>query len=254
MNENKKIIGILSCKGGVGKSTLAVNIAVFLAYYYKKKIGLLDADIHGPNHTNILNSKYTIENNMNDSFFTPLNIYNLKSMSLGYFLNKNSSVLLRGPMVSNTIKHLFEKTKWGDTECFIIDFPPGTGDIYLSLLRDIIFDGILLITTPNSLAIDDLRRSISMLQKFNINVYGLIENMQYYTCPNCNKIDYVYGENKNVLNLIDEFKIKKHYKLPIDTKISANSSKKPFVLSNIKSQSYNEIEKISNDLLRDICI
>ncbi len=240
----------MSCKGGVGKSTIATNMAVNLSERYKKKIGLFDADIYGPNHKNIFNTDYKIKD-INVPYIEPLKIYGLQSMSISYFLNDYSSVLLRGPMASNTIKHLFEKTAWENIEYFIIDFPPGTGDIYLSLLRDINFNGIYIITTPSSLSVDDIKRSISMLQKFNIDIYGLIENMKYYVCKNCKKKNYIFGNNNEITTIIEKFKIKKHYVLEIDTEI--NESENKIFMSSIKdTTNYSIIDKISVDLLNTI--
>ena len=182
----KKIIGIISCKGGVGKSTLAINISLALKTYYNKKVGLLDADIYGPNHPSMLGI-HESQNNINDQILYPKEKFGIFSMSMGYFLNENSAVLLRGPMISNTIKYLFNKTNWGDLDYLIIDFPPGTGDIYLSLLRDLTFDGIILITTPQTSSLEDLKRSINMLKKFDIKIYSLIENMKYYKCKHCDQ-------------------------------------------------------------------
>lgn len=241
----KNIIGIASCKGGVGKSTLAVNIAITLSKFFKKNVGLLDADIYGPSHPNLLgiDKKKIIQNN---DLITPEKKYEILSMSIGYFLKEDSSILLRGPMISNTINYIIKKTNWGELDYLIIDFPPGTGDVYLTLLRDFKFNGIFLITIPHIISTIDVKKSIIMLKKLNINILGLIENMKYYTCKNCNEKNELYGEDNSVGELIKEFNIKKKYSLNFDLKISESCIKGVPI-------AYNLIDTPTINLLKDIC-
>lgn len=229
----KSIIGIVSCKGGVGKSTFAVNIAVALANFYNMKIGLLDADIYGPNHSRLLGVSESdfLKMNISDKSFLPVLKHGVYSMSFGYFLNVESAVLLRGPIISNTIKYLFNSTKWGNLDILVVDFPPGTGDIYLSLLRDISFSGVVLVTIPQMVSVDDVRKSILMLKKFNIHIYCLIENMKYLLCENCNHLNYFHGVNSFGLNLAKEFNIFNFYELRLDKFIGERSNNGvPFIL------------------------
>jgi ATP-binding protein involved in chromosome partitioning len=247
MNINN-IIGIMSCKGGVGKSTLSFALAFVLANFYKKKVGLLDADINGPNHSRLLDIKEDIKIVLNNDKFIPINKYGIKSMSMGYFLSSNNkSVLLRGPMISNTIKYLLTKTQWDDIEILIIDFPPGTGDIYLSILKEINISKILLITTPQILSIDDVERSILMLNKFSMSIFGIIENMKYLECNNCKCTNYLFGKNNNVLNLKNKYNIKNKYEIPFYTYIPDMND----YLSNLSLDNnlVYILKKISNDLL-----
>ena len=243
-----KIIGVIACKGGVGKSTLALNLALSLNYFKNKKIGLFDADIHGPNHPNMLGIK---EKNLdiNDKILKPKKIFNIVSMSMGYFLNDNASVMLRGPMISNTITYLFKKTDWGNLDYLIIDFPPGTGDVYLSLLRDISFSNIILITTPQTSSIIDIRRSIVMLQKFNIKNFFLIENMIYYECKNCLTKNYLNITNTDFDKLVNDFNIKNIYKLPFDADINNSvNSGKPFIIYNKENILINLFKSITENI------
>ncbi len=225
-----KIIGIVSCKGGVGKTTASINLSAALNFYYKKNTGLLDADIYGPNHPSMLGlSNYNL--NINNKKIEPKKTFGFYSMSFGYFLNKNSSVLLRGPMISNTINYLFNKTAWGNLDHLIIDFPPGTGDIYLSLLRDIKINGVFLITTSQLPSLEDIRRSINMIKKFNIKIYGILENMTHYSCNNCKAINYINKNNNNLKEIITDFNIKNIYKLPFDnTIVESINLQKPCVI------------------------
>lgn len=248
----KKIVGIMSCKGGVGKSTLAVNLAVTLAFFYGKKVGLLDADIHGPNHPKMLGFLQDSKDEMKfgEEKLVPKKCHGILSMSMGYFLNSNSSVLLRGPMASNTVNYFLKKTDWGCLDILIVDFPPGTGDIYLSMLRDITFDCVYLITTPQLVSIEDLRRSISMLKKFDVYILGILENMKYYKCNNCKVINHIYGKNNEVKMLADSFNIPFIHELPLDVVISNSSnSGTPFVLSSSSENLSSVLKSIAKNLL-----
>jgi ATP-binding protein involved in chromosome partitioning len=246
-----KIIGVMSCKGGVGKSTVAVNLAVSLANFYGKRVGLLDADIYGPNHPRLLGINDVFDIKFDSSKIFPIFKYNIFSMSFGYFLKINSSVLLRGPMVSNTIKYLFDNTKWGDLDILVVDFPPGTGDIYLSLLRDINFSGMILVTIPQILSIDDIRKSIFMLDKFKVDIICLIENMKFLSCFNCGFLNYLYDNEDIVNKLAVEFFISNIFKIPLLKEINESVvSGLPFVLNKVyKSDIVNLFKEISLLLL-----
>lgn len=233
----KKVIGIMSCKGGVGKSTIAINFSTFIASFLFKKVGLLDADIHGPNHENFLgikNKKIEIEKKM----LIPKKKHNTLSMSFGYFLEKDSAVLLRGPMASNTINYLYNNTSWGNLDFLFIDFPPGTGDIHLSILRDINFYGIYLITIPNIVSIEDVKKSFQMLKKFNIKILGIVENMSEYECVKCKHSEKIYGDKNYEKFYKNELNLKNIYKIKINSLISKSSNKGlPFIYyESIKKQ------------------
>ena len=241
----KKIIGIVSCKGGVGKSTLAVNLAVLLSFLNGKRVGLLDADIHGPNHPRMLGLSDTQLMTFSKNKLLPKKCFKLLSMSIGYFLKADSSVLLRGPMIGNTVNYLFRNTEWENLDILIIDFPPGTGDIYLSILRDIKIDDVFLVTTPQLTAVEDLMRSVSMLKKFNINILGLLENMKFYKCNSCNYSNYIYVNN-NIKTLVNKLGLSKSYELPLHSFISKSSNiGVPFVLDKFCLQYTRVIKDMS---------
>lgn len=238
----KSIIGIMSCKGGVGKSSIAINLAVASSIFLNKRIGLLDVDLHGPNHPRLLGITEEYNFNLNKGFFKPIYKYGLYSMSFGYFLNKDSSVLLRGPMISNTVKFLFNNTIWDDIDILFVDFPPGTGDIYLSLLRDLNFSNMVLITMPNFTSIDDVRKSLYMLNKFNIKTKILIENMKFFLCNKCDNVNYVYGNTNYAKDMSLEFGIPYFFEVPLLHGVSESSNLGiPFILSNFCSKKYLDL-------------
>ncbi|HIH2763113.1 MAG TPA: P-loop NTPase [Candidatus Azoamicus sp.] len=249
----KKIFGVASCKGGVGKSTIAINLAISLSKFFNKKIGLLDADMHGPSHPTLLGISET--KNMESKFFEPEKKYNISSMSIGYFIKENSSVLLRGPMISNTLNFLIKNTAWNNIDILIIDFPPGTGDVYLSLLRDLKIDGMLIISTPQVISTIDVKKTLIMLNKFNVKIFGLLENMKYYTCDKCKTKNEMYDNNDtSITNLINEFNIKKTYSLDFDYEISKSCSQgKPFMwYKTEETDSTKTIKNISLDIIKHI--
>lgn len=220
----KKVIGIISCKGGVGKSTLSINLSSMLSAFFFKKIGLLDADIHGSSHAQFLGLSNKLNINLKDKELIPFKKYNIKTMSLSYFLNKTVPVLLRGPMISNTLNYLYNNTKWGDLDILFIDFPPGTGDIYLSMLRDIEIYGAFLVTTPNLLSIDSIKKSFLMLKKFNVKILGILENMNTYVCNKCGNKNQIYKNFVKYNDFFDNLNLSNIFELPFNPIINKSSN------------------------------
>ncbi len=194
----KHVIAIHSGKGGVGKSTVAVNLAVALAQQ-GKRVGLLDADIHGPSVPKMFHvegERPVAETVNGRDLIVPIEQYGVKMLSIGFFVDVNSAVVWRGGMASNAIKQLINDALWGELDYFLIDLPPGTSDIHLTLIQTLQITGAIVVTTPQDVALVDARKGIDLFtnEKVNVPVLGLIENMSYFTpaeLPN-NKY-YIFG-------------------------------------------------------------
>ncbi len=168
----KKIIAFGSAKGGVGKSSITASLALSLSKY--KKIGILDADIYGPNQ-NIL-FKVDTKNKIENKKIKPTIKKGIKIVSMGNILNYEDAAIWRGPMLSGAIKKLIHDTKWGELDYLLIDMPPGTGDAYLTIFKELSVDEFILVSTPNILAISDLQKTLTMLKKLNVSIFGYICN------------------------------------------------------------------------------
>lgn len=218
----KHIIAISSGKGGVGKSTVAVNLAIALKTA-KKKVGLLDADIYGPSIPKLLNITLSepISRDKNKKML-PIVGYDMPTMSVGYLIDERSPAIWRGPMASMAVQQLLRDTEWGNLDYLIIDLPPGTGDIHLTLAQKLPLQGAVFITTPQSIALADVRKSITMFQKVEVPILGIIENMSIYQCPHCGEKDYLFGE-KGAAQLSKEYNLPLLGSLPFDMQIRKQS-------------------------------
>lgn len=179
----KYILAIASGKGGVGKSTTAVNLACALQQM-NLKVGVLDADIYGPSLPRLLgvNEKPTTDDG---KFMNPIEAHGLKSMSMGYMMAEGAPAIWRGPMAQKALQQMLHQTKWGELDVLVVDLPPGTGDVHLSLAQMVLLSGAIIVSTPQDLALIDARRGLEMFLKVNVPVLGLVENMSYFLCPHC---------------------------------------------------------------------
>jgi len=176
------IIAVASGKGGVGKTTCAVNIGVALRRQ-GAKVGLLDADIYGPNIPIMLGAHGSPP--VKNGRIQPLFAYGLKIMSMGFVLKKDQAVVWRGPMVHNALQQLLGDVAWGDLDYLLIDLPPGTGDVQLSLAQLVSFTGAVIITTPQDVALEDVHKGITAFKELRVPLLGLVENMSTFVCPHC---------------------------------------------------------------------
>jgi ATP-binding protein involved in chromosome partitioning len=178
----RNIIAVASGKGGVGKSTVAANLAVALAQT-GAQVGLLDADIYGPSIPMMMG--VTEKPRESDGHFLPPVHYGVKVMSIGFFLDLNTPVVWRGPMVGKALQELIRGAEWGDLDYLVVDLPPGTGDAQLTLCQSVPVTGAVIVTTPQDVALSDVLKAIGMFEKVKIPILGIVENMSYFICPHC---------------------------------------------------------------------
>ncbi len=189
----KNIIMVASGKGGVGKSTTAINLALSLRQE-GAKVGILDADIYGPSMSTMLGiPPETKPILVDDKYVEPIKKYGLKSMSVAYMSKEKSPMIWRGPMAVKALQQLLELTLWGELDYLIIDMPPGTGDIHISLAQKINVSAAVVVTTPQEMALVDARKGIEMFNKVNIPVLGIVENMATHVCSNCGFEENIFG-------------------------------------------------------------
>jgi ATP-binding protein involved in chromosome partitioning len=192
----KSIVAVASGKGGVGKTTVAVNLAVALAQA-GSKVGLLDADVYGPNVPTMLglNGQPVARGNQ----IIPLEGYGLKVMSMGFLNPGDKPLIWRGPMLHQVMQQFIRQVEWGETDYLIIDLPPGTGDVQLSLIQTVPVTAAILVTTPSVVALADVRKAIEMFRQVKVEILGIVENMSYFLCPHCGERSEIfsYGEGKN---------------------------------------------------------
>ena len=184
------IIAVASGKGGVGKSTVAVNLAIAL-HQLGRQVGLMDADIYGPSVPKMLGA--TDRPTVTDDKLDPVEKFGIKMMSMALLIDGDAPVIWRGPMIMKAIQQFSHAVNWGALDVLVVDLPPGTGDAQLSLVQTIALDGGVIVTTPQDVALAVARRGIQMFEKVNVRILGLIENMSYYVCPHCRQRDDVFG-------------------------------------------------------------
>ena len=188
----RNVIAVGSGKGGVGKSTTAVNLALALKAL-GAKVGVLDADIYGPSVPAMLALSGRPESPDNKSI-EPLRAFGVEAMSIGFLIEPDSPMIWRGPMATSALTQLFNDTLWGDLDFLLIDLPPGTGDIQLTLSQKIPVAGAVIVTTPQDIATLDARKALNMFEKVEVPVLGIIENMAVHTCSNCGHVEHLFGE------------------------------------------------------------
>ncbi len=249
---SKNILAIASGKGGVGKSTTAVNLALAL-YHEGFRTGILDADIYGPSVPLMLGIRDRPEVTEQKKI-RPLIAHGIQSMSIGYLVDEKTPMVWRGPMATGALQQLLNDTLWDNLDYLIIDLPPGTGDIQLTLTQKIPLTAAIIITTPQDLALLDARRAYEMFRKVNVPVLGVIENMSMHHCSNCGHQEPIFGEGGGK-QLSEQYDIPFLGALPLDKKIREEvDNGKPTVAENPESANaklYRDIAKqIATKLLQ----
>jgi len=212
----KNIIAIASGKGGVGKSTTAVNLALALAAE-GAQVGILDADIYGPSQPTMLGVSGRPES-ADGKTLEPLEAYGLQAMSIGFLIDTETPMVWRGPMVTQALEQLLRDTNWRELDYLIIDLPPGTGDIQLTLAQKVPVTGAVIVTTPQDIALLDARRGLKMFEKVGVPIVGIVENMAVHICSNCGHVEHIFGQGGGEA-MCRDYNVPFLGALPLDLKI-----------------------------------
>lgn len=190
----KNLVAVASGKGGVGKTTVAVNVALALSKL-GHKVGLLDADVYGPNVPLMLGTDET-PRAVSDRRIIPVEAMGLKMISMGLLSPGDRPMIWRGPMLHSVIQQFLRSVEWGELDYLVVDLPPGTGDVQLTLIQTVPVTGAVIVTTPSVVALSDVRKAIEMFRQVNVEVLGVIENMSTFTCPHCGKAIDIFGHGE----------------------------------------------------------
>lgn len=247
----KNTIAVASGKGGVGKSTVAVNLAVALAQD-GANVGLIDSDVYGPSIPLMMGIDKRPE--IKNKKLIPLIAHNVKVMSIGFLINPMEAVIWRGPMASGAVRQFMTDVDWGELDYLIFDLPPGTGDIQLTLVQTIPLSGAVIVTTPQDISLADARKGYVMFEKLNVPVLGIIENMSYYLCPSCGHREeiFAYGGGKK-----ESEKLGTNFlgEIPIDTNIRVGGDVGiPIVVSKPESAQAISIKNIARNMVAQLSI
>ena len=243
----KNIIAVASGKGGVGKSTFAVNIAVALGEL-GKKVGILDADIYGPSVPRMMGISGRPEASENKKLI-PLESYGIKCMSIGFLVGVDTPTIWRGPMVMKALEQMFNGVEWGELDYLIIDLPPGTGDAQLTLAQSSKLSGSIIVSTPQDVALTDARKGINMFKRVNVPLMGLVENMSYFICDNCNEKHFIFS-NDGAKKEAEKFQIPFLGSLPIYKELRIQSDEgRPACIDNPTGDIAKNYFKIANNII-----
>jgi ATP-binding protein involved in chromosome partitioning len=213
----RNIVAVASGKGGVGKSTTAVNLALGLAYD-GAAVGLLDADIYGPSQPRMMGLSGQRPTSPDQKSLVAPVAYGVKVMSIGFLIDEEQPMVWRGPMVTSALTQLLETTRWGELDYLIVDMPPGTGDIQLTLSQRVPVSGAVIVTTPQDIALLDARKGLRMFQKVEVPVLGVVENMSTHICSNCGHEEHVFGAGGG-RRMAEQYNVELLAELPLDIRI-----------------------------------
>ncbi|MBA4696987.1 MAG: iron-sulfur cluster carrier protein ApbC [Legionella sp.] len=227
----KNTLAIGSGKGGVGKSTVALNLAVTLAKA-GARVGLLDADIYGPSIPLMLGAASGSVNVTEEDRYHPLPMHGVQAMSIAYLMDSAQALIWRGPMLAKSLMHMLDNTQWDNLDYLLIDLPPGTGDISLSLAQKVPLTSAVVVTTPQNVATLDAQKALQLFEKLQVNVLGLIENMSVHTCSHCGHQESIFG-NGGAHALSKAYQVDLLGQLPLDTRIQrAGDTGNPSLIQN----------------------
>ncbi|MBE6450817.1 MAG: hypothetical protein E7016_02505 [Alphaproteobacteria bacterium] len=247
----KKIIGIASGKGGVGKSTTAVNLALALSNL-GLKTAVFDADIYGPSIPTMLGFEGMAPISLDGKLFEPFCNFGVKAASIGALIKRDTPLIWRGAKANGAIKQLLTETNWGEIDLMLIDMPPGTGDIQITLSQSINFDGIVIVSTPQDIALIDAVKGINMFKKIGIKILGIVENMSYYLCEKCGHRANIFGyqgAKQTALELKENFL----GEIPLHIDIRENSDNgTPVVMAKPESEHTKAYEQIAKNIIENL--
>lgn len=240
----KNVIAVGSGKGGVGKSTVSANIAAAL-HTRGYKVGILDSDVYGPSVGKMFGFPGAVELKLiRKSIIVPLEAHGIRLMSFSFIVHPGEALVWRGPILNNAIEQLLFEVDWGELDYLIVDLPPGTGDVQITLAQSVSIDGAVIVSTPQSVAIQDAHRAATMFQQVSVPILGIVENMSEYICPHCGGISHIFSR-EGTRSLEEEFQIPHLGSIPLQTEImQSGESGKPIVLADPDgpvSQAYKKI-------------
>jgi ATP-binding protein involved in chromosome partitioning len=241
----RNIVAVASGKGGVGKSTVAVNLALALAVE-GANVGILDADIYGPSQPLMLGLQGSSPESPDKQALLPMRAHGVQAMSIGFLIDQDQPMVWRGPMVTGALEQLLRQTRWEDLDYLVVDMPPGTGDIQLTLAQKVPVTGAVIVTTPQDIALIDARKGLKMFEKVNIPILGIVENMAIHVCSKCGHAEHIFGEGGGE-RMARDYNVSLLGSLPLDVRIREQAdSGHPTVVSDPGSraaQIYREIAR-----------
>lgn len=217
LGEIKNIVAVASGKGGVGKSTVAVNLALAWAAQ-GARVGILDADIYGPSQPLMLGLEGQRPTSADGQHLTPLSAHGVAAISIGMLIDAEQPMVWRGPMVTQALTQLLGETQWGALDYLVVDMPPGTGDIQLTLAQHVPVAGAVIVTTPQDIALADARKGLKMFEKVSVPVLGIVENMSVHVCSSCGHIEHIFGAGGGA-RMAEQYNVKLLGELPLDVRI-----------------------------------
>ncbi|AQT59117.1 Fe-S-binding ATPase [Cellvibrio mixtus] len=250
----KNIIAVASGKGGVGKSTTAVNLALALAAD-GARVGILDADIYGPSQPHMLGvgqQRPKIIGEQGQQKMVPIEAYGIQSISMGYLVTEETPMLWRGPMATGALQQLLMQTAWDNLDYLVIDMPPGTGDIQITLAQKVPVTGAVVVTTPQDIALLDAKKGIEMFRKVNVPVLGVVENMAIHICSSCGHEEHIFGEGGGE-RIARNYQTQLLGSLPLDLSICAQTDAgKPTVAADPDSAISQRYRAIARNLVNAV--
>ncbi len=209
----RNIVAVASGKGGVGKSTVAVNLALALSAE-GARVGMLDADIYGPSQPTMLGISGRPES-MDGKTMEPLENHGIQANSIGFLVDPDQPMVWRGPMVTNALQQLLTQTNWNDLDYLVVDMPPGTGDIQLTLAQQVPVTGVVIVTTPQDIALLDAKKGLKMFEKVGVPILGIVENMAVHVCSQCGHAEHIFGSG-GAEQMARQYEVELLGSLPLD--------------------------------------